>query len=321
MLQSKMPITAQLAMLLILVLAMNAGAYFLILQNLYDDELKTQAETVVDNVEAFGAWVSRSGRVWVKDGAQDYLSSEPVITPNGDGSVYHFYSKNPALATREFSEVVAASQSRAKFRMTSHNVMNPANAPDAFEQIALQEIRTKKLNTYATSTGDQFRYAKAVIHKASCISCHGSADTAPNDVIERYGRDNGFGFKEGDIAGIISVTLPRKSLFDSSLSIVSLIEVLVIVLSIVPILWFVRRAVLLPVKRLTHAAEQISKGQETDYDIANVPNKSSNEIHQLMMATARMKNSFNIAMKKMNEARAQANKAIKYAKALKNSKE
>ena len=47
--------------------------------------------------------------------------------------LWHFYSKNPALAQREFSEVVEKSSSPAKFRMTSHNFMNPVNKPDAFE--------------------------------------------------------------------------------------------------------------------------------------------------------------------------------------------
>ena len=45
----------------------------------------------------------------------------------------NFYSKNPALAQREFSEVVEHSASPAKFRLTSHNVMNPNNKPDVFE--------------------------------------------------------------------------------------------------------------------------------------------------------------------------------------------
>lgn len=317
MVRSKMPVTLQLFLLLVLVLIINAGAYLFILQNVYKEELKSQAKTVVANVEAFGAWVSRSGRIWVKDGSQDYLSAEAVLPAEGEGDTYHFYSKNPALATREFSEVVAQSPSPAKFRMTSHNVMNPQNAPNAFETEALAKIRAGNLQEYYEATPNEYRYASAVYHKASCIRCHGDPANAPDDVLNIYGAERGFGFREGDVAGVISVTLPKKTLFASTLSMFSLIEVGIIFLSILPILWFVRRSIIVPVKELTNAAESISRGQESDVDISRVPPDSQNEIHQLMVATSRMRSSFNIATRKMNEARAQADKAMRYARSLK----
>ncbi len=317
MVRSRMPVTLQLFLLLVLVLIINAGAYLFILQNVYQEELRSQAKTVVANVEAFSAWVSRSGQIWVKDGTQDYLSTETVQALDEPDNVYHFYSKNPALATREFSEVVAQSPSPAKFRMTSHNVINPRNQPNAFELDAINKIRSENLTEYFDSTADSFRYASPLYHKASCIRCHGDPAQAPQDVLDIYGSDGGFGFKEGDVAGIISVTLPKKNLWQSTMSMFSLVEVGIIFLSILPIMWFVRRAIIVPVKTLTAAADNISKGQEADVDISAVPQNSQNEIHQLMLATARMRSSFTIATRKMKEARAQTDKAIRYAKALK----
>ena len=102
------------------------------------------AETVADNVDAFGSWVSQYGRVWVRDDNKSYLGQVTLVSaPDAAGGpaaadVWHFYSKNPALAQREFSEVVEKSASPAKFRVTSHNFMNPVNKPDAFEAKALQ---------------------------------------------------------------------------------------------------------------------------------------------------------------------------------------
>lgn len=43
---------------------------------------------------------------------------------------------------------------------------------------------------------------------------------------------------------------------------------------------------------------------------------SRNEIDQLKLATSRMKTSFNIAIRKMKEARVTAQKAVKVAKSL-----
>ncbi len=316
MARRRLPITAQLFLLLLFVLLMNAGAYFLILQNVYHEELKSQAKTVVANVEAFSAWVSRSGRVWTKNGNQDYLSSEEVQAVDTPGKTYHFYSKNPALATREFSEVVANSPSPAKFRMTSHNVMNPNNKPDAFEQRALSAIREQDLLEYYELAGNTYRFASPVFHKASCIKCHGDPANAPADVLQVYGAEHGFGFKEGDVAGVISVTLPKKTLLESTFSMFSFVEAGVIIMSILPILWFIRRSVILPVRRITHVAESISKGKEAEIDAANLSPDSRNEIDQLTLATSRMRASFAIAMRKMKEARETANKAVKYAQSI-----
>ena len=321
MVKSRLPISVQLLLLLLFVVSLNGGAYYLILQGVYLEELKAQAKTVVANVEAFGSWVSRSGRVWVQDESQDYLS-ELELTQAGNGDqTFHFFSKNPALATREYSEVVGQSNSPAKFRMTSHNVMNPANAPDEFEQRALNEIREGDLAEYSESAGGVYRYAKPVYHKASCISCHGDPAAAPDDVVAIYGRDNGFGFKEGEVAGVISVSLPKRPLIQSSVTLFAILELFIVVFSIVLVLWFVRSSIIKPVRELTSAAEKISKGDPVSIDTTTIKAGSKNEVHQLLLATARMRSSFAIAMKKMKEARTTADKAVKYAKALRGQQE
>ena len=107
--------------------------------------------------------------------------------------------------------------------------MNPANKPDAFEEGALREIRSNNLKEYYELTDNGFRYARAVFQKASCIACHGDANSAPNDVKVRYGTANGFGFKEGDVAGIISVRLPAKSFWDVALNVIGVWELAMIV--------------------------------------------------------------------------------------------
>lgn len=314
----RLPITAQLFLLLIVVLVVNAGAYFLILQNMYYQELESQAKTVVANVEAFGAWVSRSGRVWTRVENQDFLSKVEVHEVGQPEKVFHFYSKNPALATREFSEVVAQSNSPAKFRMTSHNVMNPNNKPDDFEQRALDAIREGNLKQYSEHGKDVYRFASPVVHVASCISCHGDPAKAPQDVLQVYGAEHGFGFKEGDLAGVISVTLPKRTVLQSTLTMFSFAEAGVIVLSILPILWFVRRSVLIPVRKITQVAESISKGREAEIDAEKLSPESPNEIDQLTLAMSRMRFSFTIAMRKMREAREIAKKAEQHAQDLEN---
>src|SRR5665213_1696287 len=136
-------ITTQFALVFLLALVLMGSASYLILDRIYQSQLQSEAETVADNVDAFGNWVAQYGRVWVKDNDQSFLGHAVLFASDNPNEVppklttVNFYSKNPALAQREFSEVVEHSASPAKFRMTSHNVMNPNNKPDEFEQRAL----------------------------------------------------------------------------------------------------------------------------------------------------------------------------------------
>jgi len=310
--KNKISISTKFVALFLLIVGLNAVAYYFMLQNIYQQELESQAKTVVSNVESFGAWVAQNGRVWVKEGSKESFLSQELynISCEGDNaqSYVHFYSKNPALAQREFSEVVAKSASPAKFHMTSQNVMNPINVPDAFEKTALDIVTKTGVAEYSEFVGGQYRFAQTIYHKASCISCHGDPAKAPEDVIKRYGAEHGFGFKEGDVAGVISVTIPANPLYMKALNFVGLKEIALIFASFVIALWFVRSAIILPIKKLTEAAHDVSTGKETLIDTSGIDVNTGNEIHQLTLALSRMRNSTYLAMKKMREARAEAEK-------------
>lgn len=303
-----MSISTRFALVFLLAIGLVAAAFYLILDRIYLNQLKSQAETVADNVDAFGTWVAQYGRVWVKDDARSYLGHLSLVQEDGVAAPgaarpkpISFFSKNPALAQREFSEVVARSGSPAKFRLTSHNVMNPANAPDPFESAALQRIREDGLKEYFELTPDGFRYARTLYHKAPCIGCHGDAGNAPNDVTARYGSANGYGFKEGDVAGVISVRLPARSFWRVALAIIGGWQLAMIVGAFLIAMLFVRFAIVNPVERLTRATHQISLAQPADLGVAGIGRNSRNELHQLAIAIDRLRRSIHIAMRKLGE--------------------
>jgi HAMP domain-containing protein len=301
-----MSIATRFAFVFLFAVGLIAAASYLILDRVYVNQLKSQAETVADNVDAFGTWVAQYGRVWVKDDARSYLGHLPLYqlsetTGRPALSAVNFYSKNPALAQREFSEVVAHSGSPAQFRLTSHNVMNRANAPDPFETAALTRIQQEGLKEYFERTPDGFRYARALYHKASCIACHGDPDRAPEDVKARYGTAHGFGFKEGDVAGVISVRLPARPFWTVALGILGGWQLGMIGAAFLSAMLFVRFAIVVPVKRLTRATHQISLAQPADLRLPAVGRGTRNELHQLAIAIDRLRRSINIAMRKLGE--------------------
>jgi methyl-accepting chemotaxis protein len=296
-------ITTQFAIVFVLALLLIIGSFYLVLDSVYRSELKSQAETVADNVDAFGSWVSQYGRVWVRDDNKSYLGQVTLVSaPDGTGApadIWHFYSKNPALAQREFSEVVEKSASSAKFRVTSHNFMNPVNKPDAFEASALERIRANHLAEYYEMTPDSFRLARTLYVKASCLTCHASAENAPADVKIRYGTEHGFGFKEGEVAGIISVRLPVRSFWKVTSDVVGPLQIGLLVSAFLVAVLFIQFAVVRPIKRVTRAAERISVGQQADLGAAGLKRTSANEIHQLVLATERLRASLALAMQRL----------------------
>jgi|ERR1700674_155645 methyl-accepting chemotaxis protein len=311
-------ITLQFSLIFLLALALVGGAFYLIMDHIYRSQLKSQAETVADNVEAFGTWVAQYGRVWVKDDNRSYLghlalakAPEPAVVDTqakllpvaikADEELVHFFSKNPALAQREYSEVVEKSSSPAKFRMTSHNFMNPANTPDEFESKALDVVRTNRLKDYAEMSGGSYRYARTLYMKASCIACHGVADKAPLDVKVRYGTLRGFGFKEGDVGGIISVRLPTKSFWETSINVIGPWEIALLLGALVIAFLFIQFSVVAPVKQLTMAAEKISVGEHVNIELSAGTEQSSNEIDHLAMAIQRLGTSIHLATQQLRK--------------------
>jgi len=300
-------ITTQFAIVFMIALGLIGTASYLILDRIYINQLKSQAETVADNVDAFGNWVAQYGRVWVRDNDKSYLgqlavveTQDPLSTPPRTAAV-NFYSKNPALAQREFSEVIEHSASPSKFRLTSHNVMNPNNKPDIFEEGALKRIRAEQLPEYYELTPNGFRYARAVIHKASCIACHGNPEAAPNDVKVRYGTQNGFGFKEGDVAGIISVRLPARSFWHVALNVVGVWQLAMIIGAFVIAMLYMRYAIVARVRKLTAATQLISVGKDADLGLKAIDPGSHNELDQLALATERLRRSINMAMQRLTK--------------------
>lgn len=108
------------------VLSLLAGGITLI--RLRTVQLRRTAQTVAEQVIAFRSWVANTGGVCnhLLPAFPDYLGEKK----EADGTV--LYSKNPALATRELSQIVFDAHGGATFRVTSDNYCNPLNKPDPF---------------------------------------------------------------------------------------------------------------------------------------------------------------------------------------------
>jgi len=135
---SKFSIQTKYSVVFIAAILLVAAGFVLGVQDLKLKQLRNEAKAVAEQVVSFRAWVAGTGVVWVNQLTAEFhdFLGEKMIREGEK-----IFSKNPALATRELSTIVSKSSTRAKFRVTSDEYRNPANAPNKFEMHALETFK------------------------------------------------------------------------------------------------------------------------------------------------------------------------------------
>jgi len=155
-----------------------------------------EAESNLHKDQAMRRWASRHGGLYVKPDERTppnpYLSHLPhrdVVTTDG----VKLTLMNPAYMmsqmAREFEEMYGV-----KGRITAQILLNPANKPDPWELAALKQFDKGAIEVKALSDIDGMPYLrmmKPIVMRKSCELCHGHLS-----------------FKEGDIRGGVSVSIP-----------------------------------------------------------------------------------------------------------------
>ncbi|MBE7416938.1 MAG: DUF3365 domain-containing protein [Ideonella sp.] len=240
------PLPSRLGLRLVVPMLLFAGglgaASWTLSQSLLLEQTISEGRTVADMVENIGRWASQYGGVHARTVGSsakmpgNFLTRSVYAMSSGDGQVlsgsrvgdataernaldrmeaYHW--KNPALVQREVADVVAAAGSKARYRLTARTVLNRNNTPDAFEREALDAVQTaadqgggRAAQEYWRVSGGRLLYARSVVAQASCLRCHGSAESAPEFIRTnaQFNGGGGYGYVEGKPSGLISVALP-----------------------------------------------------------------------------------------------------------------
>ena len=230
---------SNLVPLALLVLSLGAAMWW-IGQTLVLRQTLSEGRTVADMVENIGRWASQYGGVHAKTtganakfpgnfltravysvSSADASSLQGALSPHGSNEqaalarVEAYHWKNPALIQREVADVVAASGSKARFRLTARTVLNTNNAPDDFEREALDAVQAaaaggEKAPEYWTVKSGTLLYARSMVAQPSCLRCHDKPETAPDFLRTnaQFNGGGGFGYVAGKPAGLISVKVP-----------------------------------------------------------------------------------------------------------------
>lgn len=298
---SKLSIQIKYSFVFLITLVLIVAGLFIGTYDMKQRQLRNEALAVADQVIAFRAWVAGTGVVWVDHLApefRDFLSKRIATGPNA--STLEFYSKNPALATRELSELANKTTTRALFRVTSDEYRNPANAPDGFEKASLQIFKNDKNLAYNDAIeGGLYRYSRPIFVEQSCLKCHGDPKDAPPEVIEKYGDKKAFGYKVGDVRGIISVKLPDLTVAEMLLNLLNPYTLGLIALAFLLNFFYAQRAIIARLKGLANTTERLANG-ELDLPLEVKPG-SRDEVDYVTRAVDLLRNSVVVAMRRLQK--------------------
>ncbi|MBE0504304.1 MAG: diguanylate cyclase [Desulfuromonadales bacterium] len=198
----------------LVILAVYAGIYQRN-NRLLLDALRQQAASYYDLIVRVRHWNAGYGGVYVEKKigmeANPYLQEVGVEAEKEtvDGTL--LLLKTPAMMTREISTILS-DVNKIQFRITSLQLLNQENAPDAFEQRALEKFvdgEDEFWKLESRDSGPVFRYMAPLFFEQSCDKCHFN-----------------FNYNPGDVRGGISVTIPFSPtaavMNDNRLTIISL---------------------------------------------------------------------------------------------------
>ncbi len=187
--------------------------------------------------------------------------------------------------------------------------LNPTNLRDKADEFETQLIQQfisdrnkKEVSGFRSLPGGEVFYIARplTMTEEGCLQCHSTPDVAPKTMIERYGSNNGFGWKLNEVIAAQIITLPSSKVIEeaqkSSLMIILIVSaVFITVILLVNI--FLERQVIRPLKRLTRTAEEVSTGH-MDVEFQQT---SNDEIGNLAKAFQRMKFSLQMAMRRLRD--------------------
>jgi twitching motility protein PilJ len=192
-----------LLILALLVVTLGASAWRLMnhQRQVVQDEVEQRAKTVLSFGEAN------------RDYARNVLS--PAVRKKAKGLIFEADSAT-FVARGTFLELNKRLPEYS-FREASLNPLNNQNRADATEEQIIHRLQKnpnlKEITGFRVKDGkEQFYIARPIVVKQVCLQCHDTPDRAPKEVVARYGREHGFGWKEGDLTNAIMVTVPADDL-------------------------------------------------------------------------------------------------------------
>lgn len=208
----------------------------------------------------------------------------------------------PAYAAAEVIAGLQKSYPEYGFKSAMLNPTNPRDRAVAWEEDIISQFRSSPdlkefIGKRDTPTGSSFFIARPIrISNPACLACHSTPDAAPKTLLDRYGPNNGFGWKLDEVLGAQVVSVPMTvplQRADRALMVVVAVLTGVFLLVGASLNFMLWKLVIRPVSRLSALADKVSMGEDAPEFTVN----SKDEIAVLAESFGRMRKSLAHAMK------------------------
>ncbi len=153
-------------------------------------------------------------------GERAHLAAAEIITMRSS-LAKEFIKPDTIITAETFKMVCGAVGKRVKelsaggleIRHAAVKYRNPANAATGeeaalIERFAKEAALTSVERKLEREDGVWYSVTRPIYMERACLSCHGDRDKRPDFIIKKYPEDRAYGFKDGDLRGIITVTAP-----------------------------------------------------------------------------------------------------------------
>ncbi len=213
----------------------------------------------------------------------------------------------PAYSATEIFNILREKHPEYTYKEATLNPTNPRDRTVDWEADIVNAFRNDEKLDEVTGVrnsplGRALYLARPIrVTDPGCLSCHTSAETAPESLVRAYGPNNGFGWRLNDVIGAQIVSVPTSvpattadKAFRTLLT--SLVAVFVFIMVFLNILlWFV---VIRPIRRLSAMADAVSTG---NLDVPEAPVHGRDEVAVLAGSFNRMRISLIKALKMLED--------------------
>jgi HAMP domain-containing protein len=280
-------------LLLVFVIALFAGGggFYLLLKNDAMNNAEGEARVLLSSAMAIRGYTT-----------QHIL---PNLTKLHD-AVFHEETV-PAFAAQTVFRSLGAGDSAYTYHEAALNPTSVSDRAGPFEVELIRQFRNdaglKEVRGILDQGGQRLFYlARPIqIKDPKCIICHDTPARAPKPMIAKYGPNNGFGWKVGDIIGVQLLTVPVTKQFRNTLELVGILMgglALIFAIAYFALTAAMEATVAAPLDRLAEAAEQASRSTS---ETPSLPVTGAGEIRVLAEAIQRLRVSLTKALAQLGQ--------------------
>ncbi len=193
------------------------------------------------------------------------------------------------------------------YKEATLNPTNPASRATDWESTIIDYFRNdlkqqEIIGEHDTATGPMLYMARPIqIKNDNCLSCHGKVEDAPETMLARYGRANGFGWKLNEVVGsqIVSVPMSLSLARADNTFVTFMIALAIVFIGVFIILNLLLQFIVIqPMKKISSIAHDVSMGK---MEVPECDTNGKDEIATLGRSFNRMRRSLTNAIAMLDD--------------------